>query len=102
MDYLCSYSTALLACMDGEPAVYMFIQCTPLFVEKAGVAHVRFTVHKQVCVCVWAREPPGIKTNGEVHAKSQDKCNQWPKIGLWSNIFFFKIAMTHTESFKLK
>ena len=45
-------------CPEGESAVYVLKQCTPLFVEKAGVAPdmtLRFTMHKQVRV--QAREP---------------------------------------------
>ena len=40
--------------MEGGPAVYTLIQCTPLLVEKAGVAPdvtLRFTAHKQVSAC---------------------------------------------------
>ena len=47
--------------LEGGPAVYMLIQCTPLLVEKAGVAPdmtLRFTTHKQVSVQV--REPPWL------------------------------------------
>ena len=39
--------------VEGEPAVHMLIQCTPLLVEKAGVAPdmtIRFIVHKQTKV----------------------------------------------------
>ena len=46
---------------EGGPAVYTLIQCTPLLVEKAGVAPdvtLRFTAHKQVRV--QAREPPWL------------------------------------------
>ena len=50
----------------------MLIQCTPLLVEKAGVAPdvtLRFTACKQVSVQV--REPCGLKTHGEDYTKSK-------------------------------
>ena len=48
-------------CPQGGPAVYMFLQCTPLLVEKAGVApdiNIGFTVCKQVSMQV--RESPWL------------------------------------------
>ena len=48
-------------CPEGRPAVYTLIQCTPLLVEKAGVAPdvtFRLTAHKEVSVQV--REPPWL------------------------------------------
>ena len=58
--------------MEGEPAVYMFIQCTPQLVEKAYVAPdvtLRFTVCKQVLMQV--KNHPGFETHGEGHMKSK-------------------------------
>ena len=46
-------------CLEGGPAVYMPIQCTPLLVKKAGVppdVTLRFTTCKQAHV--QARGPP--------------------------------------------
>ena len=51
----------LLACPEGGPTVYTLIQCTPLLVEKAGVAPdvtLRFTACKEVSVQVG--EPPWL------------------------------------------
>ena len=48
-------------CPEGNPAVYTLIQCTPLLVEKAGVAPdvtLRLTAPKQVSVQL--REPPWL------------------------------------------
>ena len=50
-----------LGCPEGRPAVYTLVQCTPLLVEKAGVAPdmtLRFTTCKQASV--QAREPPWL------------------------------------------
>ena len=54
-------------CPEGGPAVYMPKQCTPLLVEKAGVAPdmtFRFTAQKQ-------ENHPGFETHGEGHTKSK-------------------------------
>ena len=78
-------------CPEGGPAVYTLIQCTPLLVEKAGVAPdqtLRFTIHKQVSV--HAREPPGFETHGEGHTKSKIGGISGPTNGPWSDKNFKK------------
>ena len=59
----CMPSTAFPILLAGwvlevEPSVFTLMQCTPLLVEKVGVAPVRFTVHHL-----------SFETNGEGHTK---------------------------------
>ena len=58
-------------CLKVEPAVYMLMQCTPLLVEKAGVAPdltLRFTRYKQVCR---QENHHGFEMHGEANTQSK-------------------------------
>ena len=73
-------------------AVYRFIQCTPLLVEKAGVApDVTFGITTCKQERVQARDPLWIWNPwGMTHAV-QNRSNQWlHKMGLGPTIFFYK------------
>ena len=72
--------------------LYVFVQCTPLLVEKAGVAPdvtLRFTACKQVRVQV--REPPWLYNPWGGSHKVQNRGNQWlHKMDLDRTKFFLK------------
>ena len=62
-------------CPEGEFAVYMLIQCTPLLVEKAGVApDMTLCTSKYKCK---GENHPGFESHGEGHTESKIG-NQWP------------------------
>ena len=65
-------------CPKGKPALYTFIQYTPLVVEKAGVAPhitIKFTMHGQVSVqSAGQRTTLTLKPMG---ASIQSRGNQW-------------------------
>ena len=66
-------------CPEGDSAVYMLTQCTPLLVEKTGVAPdltLRFTAHKQISV--QARETPWLWNPCGGPHKVQNRGNHWP------------------------
>ena len=70
-------------CPEGKPAVFTFIHCTPLLVEKTGVAPdvtLSFTTSKQVCR--WENHP-GFETHGQSQPKSKTESTSsstkwWP------------------------
>ena len=65
-------------CLEGKCAVFTLIQCTPLLVEKAGVAPdmtLRFTTCKQVRVQAGKRTTLALKSIGMV---------TWSKAGIIS------------------
>ena len=78
-------------CPEGESAVYKLVQCTPLLVEKAGVAPdmtFRFTTpSKSVCR---HENHSGFKTREEGHMKSKTGAISGPSNGPWSNKNIFK------------
>ena len=65
-------------CLEGRPAVYTLIQCTPLLVEKADVSPdmtLRFTTCNQVSV--QARESPWLWNPWGGSHEVQNRGNQW-------------------------
>ena len=59
-------------CLKGEPAIHMLLQCTPLLVEKAGVAPdvtlSSLHVSKQKCR---QENHPSFETHGKGHIESK-------------------------------
>ena len=63
----------LEGCLEGQPAVHILIQCTPLLVEKASKAPdvtLRFTLCK-TSKGSWQENHPGFETYGKGHMKSK-------------------------------